>query len=175
MTLEKRRLEAAIEDARRGHRIAEYEHVAEELADAAEDYLNRTTGKALPMMQAEVVEYCEEKGWKGPDAPAKTFGDCMAMLHSEVSEAVEAYRTWGTKDATSKFGEYCPACVRSGVGACDEAPHLPKPEGVGSEFADILIRLLDDCDRYGIDLQAEYERKMAYNRTRTFQHGGKRL
>ena len=33
----------------------------------------------------------------------------------------------------------------------------------------------DDCARYGVDLEAEYERKIAYNRTREFRHGGKLL
>jgi hypothetical protein len=28
---------------------------------------------------------------------------------------------------------------------------------------------------YGIDLEAEYVRKMAYNRTRPYQHGGRTL
>jgi sugar phosphate isomerase/epimerase len=41
-------------------------------------------------------------------------------------------------------------------------------------FADIFIRLLDNCAAYGIDLRAEYERKVAYNRTRPVKHGGKR-
>lgn len=52
---------------------------------------------------------------------------------------------------------------------------LPKPEGVGSELADTLIRLLDTADVFGIDLGFEYERKVAYNRTRSFQHGGRTL
>jgi hypothetical protein len=77
-----------------------------------------------------------------------------------VSEALEAWRRWGTDDATHD-AEY-PDRLN------------PKPEGVGSEFADIFIRLLDDCDRFGIDLRAEYERKMSYNRTRAYRHGGKR-
>jgi len=44
---------------------------------------------------------------------------------------------------------------------------------VGSELADVLIRLLDMSDVFGIDLAAEYERKVAYNRGRAFQHGGR--
>src|SRR5262249_40737012 len=40
---------------------------------------------------------------------------------------------------------------------------------------DVLIRLLDVCDIYGIDLATEYERKMAFNRTRPYQHGGRTL
>lgn len=121
--------------------------------------------KSIPQMQAEVVQFCHDKGWSGPGGPSITFGDAMSMLHSEVSEAVEAYRVWGTSDATDpEPGEYAKG-----------QPITPKPEGVGSEFADVLIRLLDDCDRYGIDLDAEYERKMAYNLTRSYRHGGKAM
>jgi hypothetical protein len=127
------------------------------------------------------------------------------------------------------------------VGATAERPggHWnAKPQGVGSEFADILIRLLDDdarfglglipafraykglrathehflcnvnalhvliarasechaagdgshvealaavwaylmqlCNLHGVNLQFEYRRKMDYNHTRPYQHGGRR-
>lgn len=109
-------------------------------------------------MQTEVVAFCIAKGWSGPGSAPVTFGDAMALLHSEVSEAVEAYRDHKLEDAT---------------GVSDDLRPPSKPEGVGSEFADVLIRLLDNCDRYGIDLPFEYERKMAFNRTRAFQHGGR--
>ena len=98
---------------------------------------------------AEVREVNTANGWRDT---TYTFGDHVALLHSEASEALEAYRVWGLDDATGA-----------------------KPEGVGSEFADVLIRLLDMCDVYGVDLEAEYVRKMAYNRTRGYRHGGKTL
>lgn len=121
------------------------------------------TGKPLDVMTAEVVSFCKEKGWN--DQPV-SFGEAMALLHSEVSEALEAYRSWGTGDATE--GAYFPdGTLYDGT--------RPKPEGIGSEFADVLIRLLDDCARFGVDLEAEYERKMAFNRTRPYRHGGKAL
>lgn len=117
--------------------------------------------KTLAEMKAEVNEYCQAKGWRKHPL---SFGDKIALLHSEVSEALEAYRNWGLEDATG----------------IDEAGFVvktspPKPEGVGSEFADVLIRLLDDCAYFGIDLEAEYERKMAFNRSRPYRHGGKAL
>lgn len=133
--------------------------------------------KTLEEMQAEVVAWCHRKGWAGPGSPQITFGDSMALLHSEVSEALEAYREHKLEDYSRDVCTNC-HCFEypaEDVGAdrCD--PHLCKPEGVGSEFADVFIRLLDDCDRYGIDLRAEYERKMAYNESRPYQHGGKVL
>lgn len=43
------------------------------------------------------------------------------------------------------------------------------------KLADVFIRLLDMVDVYDFDLEAEYERKMAYNRTRPYRHGGRTL
>ena len=119
--------------------------------------------KSLHAMADEVYEIECLLGWQPND---NRFGESMALLHSEVSEALEAYRNWGLEDAT------------------ETPPHqdgwtygVPpgKPEGVGSELADVLIRLLSSARQYGVDLEAEYERKCAYNRTRSHRHGGKRL
>lgn len=98
------------------------------------------TTKTLTAMTREVLEWCQSKGWY--DKPV-SFGEAMALLHSEVSEALEAWRIWGTDDGTAG------SAINPGgdPGA--------KPEGVGSEFADILIRLLDDCGRFDVDLETE--------------------
>ena len=122
--------------------------------------------KTLVDMQAEVTEQNERLGWYDAE---RTVGDGVALLHTEVSELYEAFRQWGTADMT-----------HTGVGRTKALPDasgsmVPKPEGVGSEAADILIRLLDECDRQGIDLTAEYDRKMRYNALREYRHGGKRV
>jgi NTP pyrophosphatase (non-canonical NTP hydrolase) len=128
-------------------------------------------------MQAEVMDFCHAKGWAGPGSAPVTFGDTMALLHSEVSEALEAFRDHGLADATQDhYDRLHGLCVHGERRSeCAVQPGPAKPEGVGSEFADVLIRLLDDCDRFGIDLAAEFDRKMAYNRTRAYQHGGRTL
>lgn len=121
-------------------------------------------GKTIADMTAEVRAVNVEKGWRpaagGP--VSNTFGDYIALAHSELSEALEAYRDHRLEDAT--------ATTRTGT-----AIPWAKPEGVGSELADVLIRLLDMADVFGIDLEREYERKIAYNRTRAFRHGGRTL
>jgi hypothetical protein len=48
-------------------------------------------------------------------------------------------------------------------------------EDAEEAFAGVLSFLRQMCVRYGIDLMAEYERKMAYNRTREHRHGGRRF
>ncbi len=165
----------AIDDARRGHRPSEWERVAYDLATAAEQFLHT---KSLKDMQDEVTAWCERKGWRGEGSAPVTFGDTMALLHSEVSEALEAFRDWGTADATKDEWTTCtdPQCGDSTWDHDCDVRRIPgKPEGIGSEFADVLIRLLDDCDRWGVDLTFEYERKMAYNEKRPYQHGGRAL
>ncbi len=106
----------------------------------------------LREMQAEVREVNEANGWYESD---RTVGDDVALLHSEVSEMFEAFRDGGLADQTSPY----------------EPPS--KPEGFGSECADVLIRLLDTCERRGVDLDFEYARKIEFNRSRGWKHGGK--
>src|SRR5687768_4120914 len=123
---------------------------------------------ALGQMAEQVRDLNVSKGWRpaGGGPGANTFGDYIALLHSEVSEALEAYRDHRLADGTRPYDN-----MDSDTGEVKPA----KPEGVGSELADVLIRLVDMADIFGIDLAAEYHRKMAYNRTRPHQHGGRTL
>lgn len=109
---------------------------------------------AIGMMTDIVNDVNERNGWHDDSRP---FAADIALLHSEVSETYEAYRDHGFMDVT----DY-------------DVQGLPKPEGVKSEMADVFIRLLDTCGRYNIDLVAEFTRKMAYNETRGYKHGGKK-
>ncbi len=104
----------------------------------------------------QACETAHEKGWYDNGVP--TFGERIALSHSELSEALEAYRTHGFKAWT----------------VTDERGH-EKPEGVLSEIADVIIRIAELAHLHATDLDAAVAEKMAYNKTRPYRHGGKKL
>jgi NTP pyrophosphatase (non-canonical NTP hydrolase) len=124
----------------------------------------------LHLMAKEVKQCNMEKGWYDDE---RTFGDEIALLHSEVSEALEAFRDHGLERwVTDENGK---RWIVGGEDGLQVYPDMMKPEGVGSEAADVLVRLLDFCERKGIDLFDEWRHKVNYNWTRPARHGGKRL
>lgn len=66
----------------------------------------------------------------------------IALIHSEVSEALEAYRK-GLSDS-----------------------HLPHRPGIEVEFADTIIRILDLAGLLGLDVAGAITEKLEYNSRR---------
>ena len=121
-------------------------------------------------MTEEVYQNAFAHGWYDKD---RTFGDEVALLHSEISEMFEAWREVGMEPRNRPL-KHDALCAFHTNSPCDKGC-VAKPEDVASEAADEFIRLLDFCRRYDIDLAYEYERKMRYNRTRPYLHGGRKI
>ena len=94
----------------------------------------------------EIHKIAVEHGWWDEK---RSFGEVVALCHSELSEALEADRR-GEALAEERDG---------------------KPEGVAVEMADCLIRILDWFGRVGIDPEIVVAEKVAYNRGRPYKHG----
>ena len=134
------------------------------------------TAQEIDGMKTVVYAVNKQNGWFDND---RSFGDEIALLHSELSEALEAFRIEGmTTDQTSAF---CKVEDSEHIWSIDQRlpegknAHYCKPEGVGSELADVLVRLLDVSHRYNINLVDEFWRKVRYNATRGHRHGNKSL
>lgn len=90
-----------------------------------------------------------EKGWY---ETKRGIPESLCLIHSEISEALEAYR-----DGSVNF------YILNG-----------KPEGFGVELADAVIRIADLAGSMGLDLEEIIRTKHEYNKTRPHRHGGKK-
>ena len=107
-------------------------------------------------------ENAKEKGFRyNPEIQERTFPEDIALMHSELSEALEAYR-----DPNNRLTDSYRA---------SDTDHESKPEGVATELADVIIRICECCEFYDIPLEWAIRSKLLYNKTRPYRHGGKRL
>lgn len=87
-----------------------------------------------------------DAGWyRDPASGApvtRNFGEVVALMHSELSEALEADRK----------------------GLMDDK--LPRRSGVEVEFADCILRILDTAAALGLDVAGAVIEKNRYNRQR---------
>lgn len=124
--------------------------------------------KTLNEWARDIHQNAVEHGWW--DEP-RSFGDIVALCHSELSEALEEYR-----NGKPMIYGCCGHCDKETQCEVDGKPeHSCKPEGIATEMVDCLIRILDWCGKEGVDVEAVLAQKHEYNRTRPYRHGGKAL
>lgn len=137
----------------------------------------------LNQLAKEIHENAVAHGWW--DEP-RSFGEIIALCHSELSEALEEYRNgrppvWFACIPTDVFGG-CKNMVHCESGmsnlGCNKYDIKcqykdAKPEGIAVELADCIIRILDHCGKEGIDIDSIIRIKHEYNKSRPYRHGGK--
>lgn len=105
--------------------------------------------KGLNKLSKDIHEKILAKGFGD-----RTFVEACMLIVTEVSEAVEEFRI-GKKPNETYYKEDKPS----------------KPEGIPSELADVIIRVLDLCGEYDIDVESMLDEKLGFNQTREHKHG----
>lgn len=78
-------------------------------------------------------------------------GERIALMHSELSEGLEALR----KDLQSD--------------------HITAFKGIEEELADVIIRIADFARHKGLRVGEAVAAKMEFNKSRPYKHGGKKF
>ena len=90
----------------------------------------------------ECFEASRSRGWWDDQNSPFAIATKLCLIHSEISEAMEGYRT-NSMD-----------------------PHLVHRPSIEVELADAMIRIADLAGFLELDLGGAIEQKMAYNATR---------
>ncbi len=106
----------------------------------------RLAHDGLLFMQEIAHKTATEAGWYldpvTGEPIVRNFGEVVALMHSELSEALEADRN------------------------CKMDDHLPHRDGREVEFADCIIRILDTAAALGLDVAGALIEKNRYNKER---------
>jgi len=109
-------------------------------------YITDDQVDSLSQIQNTIHESCLSAGWYNDletgEPIRRNFGEVIALIHSELSEALEGWRK----------------------GLMDD--HLPERNMVEVELADTVIRIFDTAGAEGLDLAGAIRDKFAYNQTR---------
>lgn len=92
----------------------------------------------------EVHQYAKDKGWW---EEKREVPELLCLIHSEISEALEAYR--------------------------NNVP-IGEKHSLAEELADAVIRIWDMSEALNINIVEEVNKKHKYNLTRPYRHGNKK-
>jgi len=120
----------------------------------------------LNKLATEIHENAKSKGFFDSE---KNIGEMLCLIHSEVSEALEADRINKYSNGCLKnkeFSEKSPSNVKWNAYFVDNVKNTFE-----DELADVVIRVLDLCAFKKIDIESHIKAKMRYNSSRPHKHG----
>jgi NTP pyrophosphatase (non-canonical NTP hydrolase) len=123
---------------------------------------------SLNELRDHALRIANEHGFKDASVP-----EDIALMHSELSEALEDYRA--NRGVNEVWYEEKIGSVTRVYKDDEECAILMKPCGIPSEMADIMIRVLHFCGKHGIDIESIVSKKMAFNQSRPYKHGNKKI
>ncbi len=97
----------------------------------------------------EIEKINQAHGW---DFEPEQLPEKIALMHSELSEALEEFR---------KGHPFNHIYYSTGV----------KPEGIAVEMIDCVIRIMHFFAKSGLSMNEVMQMKVDYNRTRPYRHG----
>jgi len=119
--------------------------------------------RAFEDMAEEVHALARRKGWWDDEILSgfrRNDAELIALIHSELSEALEAIR------AKDDFPN------RPDLGAASDK--IPEFLGIEEEYADAIIRIMDHANARGLKIGEALVAKMFFNKDRPHRHGNKR-
>lgn len=115
----------------------------EEMADFATHPFTYILGSEAANAAANNINHGFQEDWEH-------FGDKVALMHGELSEAFEGYR--------------------KGI---ERSDHIPDFTPVEEEFADVFIRIMSFASVNSLRLGEAILAKMKFNEGRPYKHGKK--
>lgn len=131
------------------------------MADEWDDFKNNFRG-----IQRDVHKNAHDHGWWEGDN--HNDGEKVALMHSELSEALEALRVGNPASEKNLLSE-------TQLDLPFDPPQVLPLSCVEEELADVVIRIMDYAEYRGFDIAQAIVQKHNYNRGRPHKHGGKKF
>lgn len=132
-----------------------------------EKFILPTQPLSLNGLAERIVEVNKANGWY--DKPSE-MGTRLALVHSEVSEMLEADRN----ERWTQIPREALHVLDIEDDATFKAAYNTRIKGTAEEeMADVIIRMLDIAGWLKVDIHHHVIAKLRYNSLRGYKHGGK--